>query len=64
MKTFVIVIVSGMVGITAGFMAALFFQALGQMSAEEEARREYFSRDPWDVLPDDYDKFTDDNLTN
>ena len=64
MKTFITVVGSGIVGIGAGFFAALFFQALGQMSDEENARRQYLSRDPWDVMPDDYDKFKDDNLTN
>ena len=64
MKTFITVVGSGIVGMGVGFFAALFFQALSQMSAEEDARREYLSRDPWDVMPDDYDKYTDDNLTN
>ena len=64
MKTFVTVVGSGTVGIVAGFFVALFFQALSQMSAEEDARREYLNGDPWDVMPDDYDKYTDDNLTN
>lgn len=64
MKTFFTLIVAGSVGILTGFGAALFLQALGQMSAEDEARQKYFDRDPWDVLPDDYDKHKDDNLTN
>ena len=64
MKTFITVVGSGFVGIMAGFFAALFFQALGQMSAEEDARREYLSRDPWDVTLDNYDKFKHDNLLN
>lgn len=64
MKTLFIVVGSGIVGIWAGFFALLFIQAMGQMSAEEEARRQYLNRDPWDVMPDDYDKFKDDNSTN
>ena len=64
MKTFIIIVGSSFVGIGAGFFAALFCQALGKMSAEEDARKEYFNLDPWDVLPDDYDKHKDDNLTN
>jgi hypothetical protein len=64
MRTLFTFIVAGSVGILTGFGAALFLQALGQMSAEDEARRKYFDRDPWDVMPDDFDKFKDDNLTN
>ena len=64
MKTFITVLSAAVVGMGTGFFAALFFQALGQMSAEEDARREYLGRDPWDVMPDDYDKFKDDNSTN
>lgn len=64
MKVFATLIIAGSVGVLTGFTAALFFQALSQMSAEEDARKEYFNRDPWDVMPDEYDKFTDDNLTN
>jgi len=64
MKLFATLIIAGSVGILTGFGCALFLQALGQMSAEEDARKEYFNRDPWDVMPDEYDKFTDDNLTN
>ena len=64
MKTFLTVVGSGTVGMVAGFLAALFFRALSQMSAEEDARREYLNGDPWDVMFDDYDKYTDDNLTN
>lgn len=63
MKTFITLIVSGSVGILAGFGCAVFLQALGEMSREEEARQSYLTFDPWDVLPDEYDKFTDDNLT-
>jgi hypothetical protein len=64
MKTFIIIVGSSLVGIGAGFFAALFCQALGQMSAEEDARKEYFNRDPWDVFGEPYDKHKDDNLTN
>ena len=64
MKVFATLIIAGSVGILTGFGCALFLQALGQLSAEEDARKEYLSRDLWDVLPDDYDKFKDDNLTN
>jgi len=64
MKTFIIIVGSSVVGIGAGFFAALFCQALGKMSAEEEARQSYLTFDPWDVLPDEYDKHKDDNLTN
>lgn len=64
MKLFATLIIAGSVGILTGFGCALFLQALGQLSAEEDARKEYFNRDPWDVMPDEYDKFKDDNLTN
>lgn len=64
MKTFITVIGAAVVGIGTGFFAALFFQALSQMSHEEEARQSYLTFDPWDVMPDDYDKHKDDNLTN
>jgi hypothetical protein len=64
MKTFIIIVGSSVVGIGAGFFAALFCQALGQMSAEEEARKEYLTPDPWDVFGEPYDKHKDDNLTN
>ena len=64
MKVFATLIIAGSVGILTGFGCALFLQALGQLSAEEDARKEYFNRDPWDVMPDEYDKFKDDNLTN
>ena len=63
MKTFLTVICAGTVGLMAGFSAALFFQALSEMTASEEARKEEL-RDPWDVFQDDYDKHRDDNLTN
>ena len=64
MKTFITVVGSGIVGIGVGFFAVLFFQALSQMSAEEEARQEYLTPDPWDVFGEPYDKHKDDNLTN
>jgi hypothetical protein len=64
MKLFATLIIAGSVGILTGFGCALFLQALGQLSAEEDARKEYFNRDPWDVMPDEYDKHKDDNLTN
>lgn len=64
MKTLLTVIVASSVGLLTGFSAALFFQALGRFSAEEEARQSYLTFDPWDVLPDEYDKHKDDNLTN
>jgi hypothetical protein len=64
MKTLFNFIVAGSVGILAGFFAALFLQALGKMTDEEEARQSYLTFDPWDVMPDEYDKHKDDNLTN
>lgn len=64
MRTLFNFIVAGSIGILAGFFGAVFLQALGKMSAEDEARRKYLSQDPWDVLPDDYDKHKDDTLTN
>lgn len=64
MKTLFTVIFAGSVGILTGFGAALFFQALGKMSAEGDARQSYLTFDPWDVLGDPHDKDTDDNLTN
>jgi hypothetical protein len=63
-KTLLTVIVAGSVGILTGFGCALFLQALGKMTDEEEHRQSYLTFDPWDVLPDDYDKHKDDNLTN
>ena len=51
-------------GLFVGFGLALFLQALGQASQEEQVRKQYLTPDPWDVLPDDYDKHKDDNLTN
>jgi len=64
MKAFIVLIVSGSIGILTGFGCALFLQALSQMSAEEEARKEYLTPDPWDVFGEPYDKHKDDNLTN
>ena len=64
MKTLLTVIVASSVGLLTGFSAALFFQALGRLSAEEDARQSYLTFDPWDVLGDPHDKHTDDNLTN
>jgi len=63
-KTLLTVIVAGSVGLLTGFSAALFFQALGRFSADEDARQSYLTFDPWDVLGDPHDKHTDDNLTN
>jgi hypothetical protein len=63
-KTLLTVIVAGSMGVLTGFSAALFFQALGKMTADEDAGHSYLTFDPWDVMPDDYDKFKDDNLTN
>lgn len=64
MKTLFTVIVAGSMGVLTGFGAALFFQALGKMTVDEDARHSYLTFDPWDVMPDEYDKHKDDNLTN
>jgi hypothetical protein len=64
MKIFIVLMVSGSIGILTGFGCALFIQAMGQQSTEEAARQSYLTFDPWDVMPDEYDKHKDDNLTN
>ena len=51
-------------GLFVGFGLALFLQALGQASQEEQVRKEYLTPDPWAVGLDDYDKFKDDQDTN
>jgi hypothetical protein len=64
MKTFLTIVVATSAGAFVGFASALFFQALAQMTAEENARQSYLTYDPWDVMPDEYDKQKDDKLTN
>lgn len=63
MKTLLTIVAATSAGAFVGFASALFFQALAQMTAEEDARRKYLNGDPWDVLGEPYDKYTDDNLT-
>lgn len=58
MKTTLLVILSGTVGILFGFISAAFFQALGQMSREEESR--HTQPDPWNEIVHPHDKFNDD----
>ena len=64
MKMFFTILGSGMVGIFAGFGIAAFFVALGEMTREEEARREYLTPDPWNEIVHPHDKFNDDINTN
>ena len=64
MKVLLTLAAATCVGVFAGFAAAIFFQALAQLTAEDEARKSYLTFDPWDVIPDEYDKQKDDKLTN
>ena len=61
MKSFIILIASGSVGILAGFACAAFLAAMGQASREEEARIKDLT-DPWGV-GDPHDVFVDNEAT-
>ena len=62
--TAIFYLIATMAGIFIGFGLALFLQALGQASQEEQVRKEYLTPDPWAVGLDEYDKFKDDKNTN
>jgi hypothetical protein len=61
---FIFYILCTLAGLLVGFGLALFLQALGQASQEEQVRKEYLTPDPWAVGLDEYDKFKDDKNTN
>jgi len=62
--TAIFYLIATMAGIFIGFGLALFLQALGQASQEEQVRKEYLTPDPWAVSLDVYDKYIDDKNTN
>ena len=61
---FIFYILCTLAGLLVGFGLALFLQALGQASEEEQVRKEYLTPDPWAVSLDVYDKYIDDKNTN
>lgn len=61
---FIFYILCTLAGLLVGFGMALFLQALGQASQEEEVRKEYLTPDPWAVGLDEYDKFKHEKKTN
>jgi hypothetical protein len=62
--TAIFYLIATMAGIFIGFGLALFLQALGQASQEEQVRKEYLTPDPWAVGLDEYDKFKHEKKTN